>query len=109
MSASTATSGAMEGPTRRERVLRVCSEYQQRLKELTFNCRPVIEELTRKASEHIAYVPDIVHVVGERLKTVRDGPLVKGTGCYTHRTHALSLFLSVTHTHTHTHTHTIPG
>lgn len=85
MSASTATSGAVpEGPTRRERVLRVCSEYQQRLKELTFNCRPVIEELTRKASEHIAYVPDIVRVVGERLRTVRNGPLVKGTSCYAH-------------------------
>lgn len=52
-------------------MLRVCSEYEQRLKELTFNCRPVIEELTRKASEHIAYAPDIVRVVGERLRAVR--------------------------------------
>ena len=99
MSTSTAAGSVQEGPTRRERVLRVCSEYEQRLKDLTFNCRPVIEELTRKASEHIAYAPDIVRVVGERLRAVRVAPLAEDTSDCAHWTHVLSPYLSHTHTH----------
>ena len=56
--------------TSAERVKLVCQDFQKLLEDLTFNCRPLIEDLTKKASFHVAYAPHIVKVLGDHVEKV---------------------------------------
>jgi hypothetical protein len=66
--------------TSAERVKLVCQDFQKLLEDLTFNCRPLIEDLTKKASFHVAYAPHIVKVLGDHVEKVK--PSAKLPGLY---------------------------
>ena len=53
--------------TSAERVKLVCQDFRRLLEDLTFNCRPLIEDLTKKASFHVAYAPQIVKLLEDHV------------------------------------------